>query len=168
MLIIAGCGSGHGLTSRPRESASVHFLDELLALFRYPSGSGRALLAGTLPLRYCSSRFAYMTPSWRLPVLGSVGNLVAAYSDAGRRGAVDEVDRDVSWISGSGPGRKRIRQNRKTPAHLVVHMSHSRPKVWKRLSHVHLSDVSDSDHKRRRCEQNHGGFIPFHERTGVG
>ena len=28
--------------------------------------------------------------------------------------------------------------------------------------------VSDSDHKRRRCEQNHGGFIPFHERTGVG
>ena len=30
---------GHGLTSRPRESASAHFLDELLALFRYPSGS---------------------------------------------------------------------------------------------------------------------------------
>ena len=53
---------GHGLTSRPRESASVHFLDELLALFRYPSGSGRALLAGTLPLRYCSTRFACMTP----------------------------------------------------------------------------------------------------------
>ena len=26
------------------------FLDELLALFRYPSGSGRALLAGTLHL----------------------------------------------------------------------------------------------------------------------
>ena len=58
---------GHGLTSRPRESASLHFLDELLALFRYPSGSGRALLAGTLPLRYCSTRFACMTPSWRLP-----------------------------------------------------------------------------------------------------
>ena len=27
---------GHGLTSRPRESASLHFLDELSALFRYP------------------------------------------------------------------------------------------------------------------------------------
>ena len=53
---------GHGLTSRPRESASLHFLDELLALFRYPSGSGRALLAGTLPLKYCSTRFACMTP----------------------------------------------------------------------------------------------------------
>ena len=25
----------HGLTSRPRESASLHFLDELLSLFRY-------------------------------------------------------------------------------------------------------------------------------------
>ena len=41
---------GHGLTSRRRESASEHFLDELLGLFRYPPGSGRALLAGTLPL----------------------------------------------------------------------------------------------------------------------
>ena len=80
---------GHGLTSRPRESASLHFLDELLALFRYPSGSGRALLAGTLPLRYCS-------------IIGL---------------PFDEVDRDVSWVSGSGPGRKRIRLNRKTNAH---------------------------------------------------
>ena len=159
---------GHGLTSRPRESASLHFLDELLALFRYPSGSGRALLAGTLPLRYCSTRFACMTPSWRLPVHGSVDNLVAAYSDAGHRAAFDEVDRDVSWVSGSGSGRKRIRLNRKTLAHLAGYMSHSRPRVWKRLSHVVLHRFSDSDHKRRRCEQNHGGFIPSHERTGVG
>ena len=100
---------GHGLTSRPRESASVHFLDELLALFRYPSGSGRALLAGTLPLRYCSTRFACVTPSWRLPVHGSVRSLVAAYSGADGKAAVDEVGRDVFWVSGSGPGRKRIR-----------------------------------------------------------
>ena len=28
---------GHGLTSRPRESASELFLEELLGLFRYPS-----------------------------------------------------------------------------------------------------------------------------------
>ena len=110
---------GHGLTSRPRESASLHFLDELLALFQYPSGSGRALLAGTLPLRYCSTRFACMTPSWRLPALGSVVKLVGDYSDAGHRAAFVEVDRDVCWVSGSGPGRKRIRLNRKTPAHLV-------------------------------------------------
>ena len=159
---------GHELTSRPRESASLHFLDELLALFRYPSGSGRALLAGTLPLRYCSARFACLTLSWRLPVLGSVSTLVAAYSDAGHRAAFDEVDRDVFWVSGSGSGRKRIRQNRKTPSHLAGYMSHSRPRVWKRLRHVVLHRISDSDHKRRRCEQNRDGFIPSHERTGVG
>ena len=35
---------GHGLTSRPRESASELFLDEQIGLFRYPSRSGRALL----------------------------------------------------------------------------------------------------------------------------
>ena len=49
---------GHGLTSRPRESASELFLNELLSLFRYPPRSGRALLNGTLPLRYCAARFA--------------------------------------------------------------------------------------------------------------
>ena len=108
-----------------------------------------------------------MTPSWRLPVHGSVRNLVAAFSDAGHRAAFDEVDRDVSWISGSGSGRKRIRLNRKTPAHLVGFMTHSRSRVWKRLRHGVLHQISDSDHKRRRCEQNHGGYIPFHERTGV-
>ena len=53
---------GHGLTSRPRESVSELFLDELLGLFRCPPGSGRALLAGTLLLRYCAARFACKTP----------------------------------------------------------------------------------------------------------
>ena len=47
-------------------------------------------------------------------------------------------------------------------------MTHSRPKVWKRLRHVGMNRISDSDHKRRRCEQNRDGFIPSHERTGVG
>ena len=45
--------SGHGLASRPRESASEPFLHELFGLFNYPPGSARALLAGTLLLRYC-------------------------------------------------------------------------------------------------------------------
>ena len=48
----------HGLTSRPRESASAPFSDQLLSLFHYHSGSSGALLAGTLPLRYCSFKFA--------------------------------------------------------------------------------------------------------------
>ena len=43
---------GHGLSSRPRESASEPFLNELLGLFRSPAGSGRALLAGTLLFRF--------------------------------------------------------------------------------------------------------------------
>ena len=51
---------GHGLSSRPRESASVLFLDELLSLFRYPPRSGRALVGGTLPLRYCAARFCLL------------------------------------------------------------------------------------------------------------
>ena len=38
----------HGLTSRPRETSSVWFLDELLFLFGYPVASGADLLAGTL------------------------------------------------------------------------------------------------------------------------
>ena len=39
---------GHGLTSGPRESAFELFLNELLGLFGYPPGSGRAMFAGTL------------------------------------------------------------------------------------------------------------------------
>ena len=125
------------------------------------------MLAGTLPLRYFAARFACLTPSWRLPVPGSVGDLVAAYSDAGHRGAVDEVGRDVHWVSGSCSGKEKISTKQKTPAHLAGLLIHPRPGVWKRLSHGVLLQFSDSDRKRRRCEQNHGGYVPFHERTWV-
>ena len=57
---------GHGLTSRPRESASEGLLDELLVLFGYPSGSAAALLAGELSLRCCFGRFACRVPTWGL------------------------------------------------------------------------------------------------------
>ena len=46
-----------GLTSRPRESAGVTFLDELLVLFQYPPRSAPAPLGGgrrgrgTLPFK---------------------------------------------------------------------------------------------------------------------
>ena len=56
---------GHGLSSRPHESASEPFLNELLELFQYPPRSGRASLAGTLLLRYCAARFGCKTPTWR-------------------------------------------------------------------------------------------------------
>ena len=104
-------GEGHGLTSRPRESASELFLDELLGLFRYPPGSGRALLAGTLLLRCCAARFACRTPTWWLPVSGHVVGLVAAGATV-----ADGARQEVHWVSGSGPGRKRIRLNRKSPS----------------------------------------------------
>ena len=98
---------GHGLSSRPRESASVPFLDELLGLFRYPAGSGRALLAGTLPLRYCAARFARLTPSWRLPVPGSVVHLVDDNTKHRKTTLCTipipvEFDRSMSVSSGSG------------------------------------------------------------------
>ena len=57
----------HGLSSRPRESATEGFLDELLRLFGYPPRSAAALLEGTLPLRYCVGRFASGFPTWHLP-----------------------------------------------------------------------------------------------------
>ena len=76
------------------------FLDELLGLFRYPPKSGRALLGGTLPLRYCVARFACSTPTWRLPASGHVDRLIASHSGAGDcRGKVVRVHP----VSGSGP-----------------------------------------------------------------
>ena len=39
---------GHGFTSRPRESASEGFLNELPVLFHYPPRSAAALLGGTV------------------------------------------------------------------------------------------------------------------------
>ena len=89
------------------------FLNELLTLFRYPSGSGRALLNGTLPLRYCAARFANSTPTWRLPVSGQVRGLVAAYPDSAGDLGDEIVDLRVFRGSRSGPGGKRFRLNRK-------------------------------------------------------
>ena len=67
---------GHGLTSRPGESASEDFLNRLLILFGYPGGSAASLLAEGLPLRYCSARLACMFPNWKLPDNGHVFELV--------------------------------------------------------------------------------------------
>ena len=90
-----------------------------LSLFRYPSRSGRALLNGTLPLRYCAVRFAHSTPTWRLPAAGQVGRLVAAYPDSAGDCGGEVFALRVPLVSKSGPVRKRFRLNRKTPAHFV-------------------------------------------------
>ena len=156
---------GHGLTSRPHESASELFLNELLSLFRYPPRSGRALLNGTLPLRYCDIRFACSTPTWRLPVSGHVDRLIASHSGVGNCGG--KVVR-VRPVSDFGPARKRFRLNSKTPAHLAGFLTHSRPRVWKRLRQHGYSGVSMPDHSRRRCDQTFGGSAPVHDRMGSG
>ena len=142
-------------------------MNELLGLFRYPLGSWRALLAGTLPLRCCAARFACRT-TWRLPVSRHVVDLVAANVGAVRGAFVDGAAQEVLWVSSSGLGRKRIRLNRKTPAHLVGSMVQSRPRVWKSLRHEGHSSVSIADHKRRRGDQDVGEYDPAQVRTGVG
>ena len=144
----------HGLTSRLRESASEPFLSELLQLFYYPPWSARALLAGTLPLRYCAARFATRAARllvWLLLVLVWFRRLW------------------VHWVGCSGPGRKRLRPKRKTPAHLVSRsVVQSRPRVWKRLRHVGLSIDSSADYRRRRYDQRDDEYLPVQNRTGVG
>ena len=53
----------HGLTCRPRESSGEGFLSDLLGLLGYPSGSGAALLDGSLKLRFNTFPFARRKPT---------------------------------------------------------------------------------------------------------
>ena len=151
--------SAHGLTSRPRETSDIRFLDELLFLFGYPPMSGGALLRGTLPFRYFTSRFAHKVPTWKLPFHGGVALLVGGVlvrsdpssPDCGRIG-------DRSGVSGSG--YKRFRPRRKTPVHEVFGESfgdHSRPRVWKRLK-LGVSLVEEDDDAGRRQLHDHLDF----------
>ena len=108
--------------SRPRETSSVWFLDELLILFGYPAASGAGLLAGTLPLRYSSENFARKIPTWRLLENGSVARFLASGELV--RGGPSALSAalggaGVCLASGSGGGVKRVRLYRKTPAHLA-------------------------------------------------
>ena len=160
---------GHGLTSRPRESASEAFLNELLQLVRYPPLSGPALLAGTLLLKYCAVRFASRVLAWHVPVSGHVACLVTAESGVTEAVGVEVGGEGVWWVNGSGPGRKRLRLNRKNPAHLAgVSVTQSRPRVWKRLRHAGHSFVPLADCKRRRYDQQDEGYVPDQHRSGVG
>ena len=138
----AGRGVVVGFLLGLGKNASVGFLDLLLLLFQYPPRSARALLAGTLPLRYCTARSVSRIPTWRLPVSGHVASLVCADLGVSEGDGVEDARREVHWVSGSGLGRKRIRLNRKNPAHLAGLGAQSWPRVWKRLRHVEHSLVS--------------------------
>ena len=107
--------------------------------------SAVALLAGDLPLRYCTARFAWKLPTWRLPDRGRVRDLVADSADDARFLGRDRLGRDSfpPPVGRAGDsfddlvlgGVKRIRLNRKTPAHLArvgnSMSSGSRSRVWK-------------------------------------
>ena len=149
---------GHGLTSRPRESASEAFLDELLILLRFPPRSCHALFAGTLPLRYCTIRFACRIPTWRLSVSGHAASQVTADLGVTNGNGVEVGDEEVHWVSGSGPGRKRIRLNRKPCTPRGFSCSTSATCVEEVTSFGH-SVVSHADCKRRRNDQ-HDGYVP--------
>ena len=145
----------------------VPFWVSFCSCFSYPPRSSGALLAGTLPLRYCSAMFACRVPCWTLPIPGHVAGLVV--SDlAARVGEAEVAERGVHFVCDSDLGRKRIRFDRKTPAHLVGLNMHARPRVWKRLHGSGYIGVSGVDCKRRRCNQHDMGNSPVHPRTGVG
>ena len=97
------------------------------------------MLAGSLPLRYCSAKFASRTPFWSLLVPGHVAGLITDGVQAAQIGEAAVVRRGVDFVGISVSGRKRFRLNRKTPAHLVGSSMHTRPRVWKRL---HEPDTS--------------------------
>ena len=108
----------HGLTSRPRETSSVLFLDELLVLFGYPAASGTDLLAGSLPLRFFSESFARRIPTWCLPVRGSVSGFLASRDLIVSRPCALSTALGAASVclpGGSGRGVKRVRLYKKTP-----------------------------------------------------
>ena len=164
----------HGLTSRPRETSDVGFLDEFLVLFGYPSGSGASLLAGTLPLRFFAESFACRIPTWRLPRSGRVPSLVASWGPVrGGHGALSSAlgRAGVYPGGGSGGGAKRVRLHRKTPAHLArqgVLGVQFRPRIWKRLRVSLGSDSSFPGAKFLRVHQEVGGHDPGFARVGIG
>ena len=99
---------------------------------------------------------------------GHVACLVTADHEVSGASGNEGSNRGVHWVGGSGPGRKRIRLNRKTPAHLAGLAVHSRSRVWKRLRDGGLSFVSIPDPKRRRSDQDYVGDVPVQLRTEVG
>ena len=94
---------GHGLTSRPRESASEPFLNELFGTLSLSSWVWASFAC------WLSSPWLFAgPPTWRLPVSGHGVDLVAACVGAVREDIVDGAAQEVLWVSGSGPGRKKI------------------------------------------------------------
>ena len=115
----------HGLTCRPRETSDEGFLSDLLGLLGYPAGSGRALLGGSLKLRYNTFPFARRKPTWRLPLGGKVSGIIGGF---GGSGLVSGAREGLGSVGGVfvGKGLKRVRLTKKTPCPEIYRVS-SRP-----------------------------------------
>ena len=112
----------HGLTCRSRESSGEGFLSDLLGLLGYPSGSGDALLDGSLQLRNNTFPFARKKPSWRLPDGGHVPGIIAGFGVIERSTGA----RGVFGSDGRGfvcQNFKRVRLTQKTPCPLIYRVS---------------------------------------------
>ena len=121
-------------------------------------------------------------PSWRLPDRGRVRDLVADSVDGARFLGCVRLGGDLfpPPVGRAGDyfddrvlgGVKRIRLNRKTPAHLArvgnSMNSESRSRVWKRLrvSRVHWCSVCDS-HVLHECHHGGAGSSLGHRGRGV-
>ena len=155
---------GHGLASRPLETSDPGFLDDLLRVFGYPGGSGALLLAGQLPLRYCTDRFAFRKPCWGFPERGRVHSLLTPVWEGASIVAVD--DTGSYWSRGAGGVWKRMRLTRKTNSSELRRFGDSsnlHSRRWKRL--CPFGDVHDVSGKRRRLS------LVLHEdfpKVGVG
>ena len=112
----------HGLTCRPRESSGEGFLSDLLSLLGYPSGSGGALLDGSLKLRYNTFPFARKKPTWRLPMGGNVPGIIESFGvsehASGAHGGLGSDGR--SFVRQSF---KRVRLTKKTLCPAVYRVS---------------------------------------------
>ena len=164
----------HGLTSRPRETSSVLFLDELLFLLCIQLHlvlvclqglcllgiSLRVSLVGfLLGARLGMAMLLVFLPPREL-VRGGPSALSAALGGA-----------SVCLARVSGGGVKRVRLYRKTPAHLA-RLGISRvqvcPRVWKRLRDPQGPDSSFPGSKFLRVHQEAGGHGPGFARAGIG
>ena len=109
--------SGHGLTSRNRETTGEVFSDELKRLFSYAGKAGVDLLKGTWKLQYCTLTFARKMPTSDLPVRGNVPLLITVDDDVGvlalNEAAPETLGEQRHWVDGVGGCRQRFRLTRK-------------------------------------------------------
>ena len=116
-------------------------------------------------LEYCAVRFPSRVPTWRLPVSGHAAGLVTAEGGVAEAAGVEVGggEEGGGWLlgCGSGPGRKRIRLNRKKPCTPRGSVSHSMSATCvEEIASCWSSFVPLADCTRRRYDQQDEGYVP--------